>query len=90
MNMRSRLVLFLIILMITGSLSAQDFGRRERTYDVRHIRIEVAFDLEQKKVFGTVTTTISSLRPDLREIALDAVNMTIHDVEIDGKTVPFS
>ncbi len=92
MTVRSQMMLFLLFLMMAGSSKSQeqDFGRRERTYDVRHIRIELSFDLEHKKVFGTVATTISSLRPNLREIALDAVDMTINDVEMDGSPVAFT
>ncbi len=89
--MKQRIVtLVALALLLTLRIFAQDFGRRERTYDVRHMRIEVRLDEENKKVFGRVTTLLSPLRPDFSAIRFDAVAMTIKKVTLgDGTPLRF-
>lgn len=54
---------------------------RIRTYDVKHIKIEVGFDWEQKKVTGEVETTIKPLADNFREFEVDAVGFNIHSIQ---------
>ena len=88
----SFVILVFVFLFIpeSGKMYAQDFGRRERTYDVQHLKIEVRFDEPKKKVIGKVTATISPLRPSFDSFWIDAMEMTIKKVTLqEGKALSF-
>lgn len=88
--MKYTAVIVVLFVFFEGAVS-QDFGRRERTYDVQHYRIELSFDHPKKTVFGNVTTTLKALRPSFKEIIFDAVNMTIESVtQGNGAPLRFS
>jgi aminopeptidase N len=50
---------------------------RIRTYDVQHIKIDVSFDWNEKKVIGEVETRIVPLSDTLKEFEVDAVGFDI-------------
>src|SRR3990170_1479189 len=75
--------------LVPVSLADQPFAP-SRDYDLTHARIELRFDLEQRKVVGQVTHTLSALREDLRQLDLDSVDLTITGVRVDGKEGRFS
>lgn len=53
---------------------------RIRTYDVQHIKINVSFDWNKKKVTGEVETKILPLTDNFREFEVDAVGFSISSV----------
>ena len=55
---------------------------RSHNYDVQHYRIEVRFDWQEKSVSGETTITLTSFGNDLREVELDAGEMTITAVKL--------
>lgn len=61
----------------------------DRVVDVHNIRIDVAFDIDEGRVLGTCTTTVSAINEGLETLPLDAVEMTIEAVSIDGEPVAF-
>lgn len=97
-------IIFLaFILFVFGNTSAQTLKppvpapERIRTYDVQHIKIDVSFDWQQKKVEGNVETTIVPLAGNFREFEVDAVAFRINnirdnsgndlDYDYDGKKI---
>lgn len=80
------LLAFFVFGIFLYTASSQDFGRRERTYDVQHIKIDVKFEESQKKVIGKVTTTIKAMRPQFKDFRVDAVAMTINKVTGENRS----
>ncbi|MBR9978524.1 MAG: M1 family metallopeptidase [Bacteroidetes bacterium] len=76
------LTLFFLLLVIAGTRGhAQDFGRRERSFDVLHYRIDVRLDEEARRVDGEVDISLTPLRSVIDSVVLDAVNMEIQSVQ---------
>jgi len=70
-------------------LRADEPYARSREYDLQHSKISLRFDLEQKKVFGDVTHSVSILRDGTTKIAFDSVGLTIHSVTLNKSTAKF-
>src|SRR5712692_4041873 len=62
---------------------------RSRDYDLQHSRMAFRFDIEQKKVFGDVTHSISILRDATAKIAFDSVGLTIQSVSVNKAPAGF-
>src|SRR6201986_699793 len=56
----------------------------DRDVDVRHLRIEVALDLATGAVDGACTLTLAAINEGPVRVALDAVEMPIHEVRLAG------
>jgi len=54
-------------------------ANRERQYDILHYKAELAFDFEQRIVFGKATIRLAPLR-QLERFALDAVKLNVKSV----------
>jgi aminopeptidase N len=63
---------------------------RSRDYDLQNARIELRFDVEQRRVMGQVTHTLTTLKEGLRELDFDSVGLTILSAKVDGKDAHFS
>src|SRR6266581_1131324 len=70
-------------------LHADEPYARPRDYDLQHSRIALRFDLEQKKVLGDVTHSLSILRDGTSKIAFDSVGLTIQNVTVNKSSVKF-
>ncbi|MDQ3193365.1 MAG: M1 family metallopeptidase [Bacteroidota bacterium] len=97
------LLIFIFLVLTTENLFSQRVKpaipepERIRTYDVKHIKINVKFDWEQKEVAGNVETEIQPLADDLKEFYVDAVGFKINyirdennndlDFGYDGKKI---
>jgi aminopeptidase N len=57
---------------------------RSHNYDVQHYRIELSFDWTKQSVKGDTTITFQPFGDDVREIEIDAGNMTVRSVKIAG------
>ena len=64
-------------------LRADEPYARNRDYDLQHSRIALRFDLEQKKVIGDVTHTLTILRDGTSKIAFDSVGLAIQSVTLN-------
>lgn len=62
---------------------------RDRSFDVRHIRIEVTLDPAQKRVSGTVTHTVRPFLSDLHKAVFDCQELNVSRVTVDGKRAAF-
>ncbi len=84
-----------------NSLRAQGLGwdyqeqARSHILDISHLEMHISFDEPAKQVMGTVLETVAILpqKNPVKEIRLDAVNMTVERVWLDeghGRTMPLS
>ncbi|TLZ64902.1 MAG: hypothetical protein E6K13_00765 [Methanobacteriota archaeon] len=70
--------------------SAPEHFPRDRTFRVRHIRLDVALDQVKGEVRGTATLTLSPLNDGLREIELDGDSLHIRKVtDGEGRVLEF-
>jgi aminopeptidase N len=57
--------------------------------DVAHIALDVAIDLDQRSIRGSVRHEVGIVPPEAAVCVLDAVALTIDGVSADGRPVPF-
>src|SRR5271170_4779266 len=79
----------LAILFVTLSLGADEPYARSRDYDLQHSRIALRFDLDQKKVIGDVTHTLTTLRDSASKIVFDSAGLTIQSVTVNKSAAKF-
>jgi aminopeptidase N len=80
---------FLLVSLGTAlTLRADEPYARSRDYDLEHSRIALRFDLEQKKVIGDVTHTLTILR-DTDHITFDSASLQIHSVTLNKSAATF-
>jgi len=79
----------LAIFAVTLQIRADEPYARTRDYDLQHSRIALRFDLEQKKVLGDVTHSLSILRDGTSKISFDSVGLTIQSVTVNKAAAKF-
>src|SRR5271169_100526 len=79
----------LAILFVALHLSADEPYARSRDYDLQHSRIALRFDLDQKKVIGDVTHTLTILRDPTPKIIFDSAGLTVQSVTVNKSTTKF-
>src|SRR5690242_10924621 len=77
------------VLSCSPLLRADEPYARARDYDLQHSRIALRFDLEQKKVLGDVTHSLSILRDGTSKIWFDSVGLTIQSVTVNKSPAKF-
>lgn len=80
---------FLLSINIFAQMFGQEPTERQRTYDVQHIRLGIGLDLPNKKVQGSVRTTIVPLADNFSEFEVDAVGMKILGVWLGTATLKY-
>ena len=70
-------------------LRADEPYARSRDYDLQHSRIALRFDLDQKKVIGDVTHTLTVLRDSISKIIFDSAGLTIQSVTVNKSSAKF-
>jgi aminopeptidase N len=60
-----------------------------RDYHLQNVRVSLRFDLDQRKVIGEVTHTLSPLRDGLTHFDFDCADLTISSVRVNGKDATF-
>jgi aminopeptidase N len=98
MQMKKR-ILFSVSILITFMLDAQLKTRsyiidpalspREHTVDFKHMKLDVSFEPAQGLVKGKVTHTFSPLLPKVDSIWLDAPQILIKEVTLNGKIAKY-
>ena len=86
---RWMLIGLLAVLCLCPALRADEPYARSRDYDLQNARIQLRFDLNQKKVIGDVTHTLAPLRDGLTRLEFDSVNLTISSVSVGGAPARF-
>ncbi len=79
----------LAVFLLTLQLRADEPYARSRDYDLQHSRIALRFDLDQKKVIGDVTHTLTILRDSTSEIIFDSAGLTIQSVTVNKSSAKF-
>ncbi|HKV24316.1 MAG TPA: M1 family aminopeptidase [Candidatus Acidoferrum sp.] len=82
-------VLLLLLLLASSPLRADEPYARSRDYDLQHSRIALKFDVQQKKVIGDVTHSLTILRNGTSEIVFDSSGLTIQSVTVNRSHAKF-
>jgi aminopeptidase N len=61
----------------------------EKEFHAEHIKIQLKVDLDKKRISGSCTTRLLLLREGIRALHLDACEMRIGGVILDGEKAPF-
>jgi aminopeptidase N len=72
-----------------GRLEGTVHTRPPRTFDAQHYLIRTRFDVPNKTVIGDETMTLKPLAANFNSFTLDAANMQIESVALEGKTCRF-
>jgi aminopeptidase N len=80
----------LAIFVAALQLRADEPYARSRDYDLQHSRIVLRFDLDQKKIIGDVTHSLSILRDGTTKISFDSVGLTIQSVTVNKSAAKFT
>ena len=78
-----------VLLFCAASLQADEPYARSRDYNLQHSKIVLRFDVDQKKVIGDVTHTISILRDGTDKLDFDSVGLTIESVTVNKTKAKF-
>src|ERR1700692_1934497 len=79
----------LVLLFIALYVRADEPYARSRDYDLQHSRIALRFDLDQKKVIGDVTHSLTILRDSTAKIVFDSAGLTIQSVTVNKSAAKF-
>ena len=60
-----------------------------RDYHLQNVRVSLHFDLDQRKVIGEVTHTLSTLRDGVTHLDFDCSELTVSSARVNGKDVMF-
>src|SRR5438309_9826786 len=83
------LVAVLAIFIAAPQLRADEPYARSRDYDLQHSKIALRFDLDQKKVLGEVTHSLSILRDGTAKIVFDSAGLVIQKVTVNRTAAKF-
>jgi len=61
----------------------------DRNFDTRHIALDLRFDWEHEQLSGVETISFTPLLANLQKIELDAAEMTITSVKMNGSAQKF-
>ena len=83
------LIAAFVVLGVALCLQADEPFARSRDYDLQHSKIVLRFDIDQKKVFGEVTHSLSILHDATAKIVFDSVGLTIQNVTVNKSPAKF-
>ncbi len=63
---------------------------RSRVVDLKHIKLEISFEIEKKKLLGKAEITCIPLTEDVRSLTLDACDMKFGDISAQGLSLTSS
>ena len=82
-------LIWLTLIACAPQLEADEPYARTRDYDLQHSKIALRFDLDQRKVIGDVTHTLSILRDNTSKVLFDSVGLDIHSVTVNKSPAKF-
>jgi aminopeptidase N len=62
---------------------------RSRNFDLQHLKLELSFDLTERKILGTATLRMAPLAGDIKELELDSASLDIDAVTVAGQSAKF-
>jgi len=80
----------LLLAIAAQSCHADEPYAPSRNYALQDIRTHLWFDVDRRTIRGEVTESVSALRNDVSQFALDSVDLKIESVQVDGKPARFS
>lgn len=83
-------VVLCALLLLGVAARADEPYARSKDYDLQHSKIALRFDVEQKKVIGDVTHTVTPLREGVDKISFDSVDLQIESVKVNRSGAKFS
>ncbi len=86
----ARVAVFLIGLTALGVARADEPTAPPLQYHLENARIQLRFDVDQRKVIGQVTHTLAVLNDGLKQLDFDSVDLSIQSVTVNGKDAHFS
>src|SRR5450631_2090290 len=60
-----------------------------RDYHLQNVRVSLHFDIDQRKVIGEVTHTLSTLRDGVTHLDFDCTELTVLSARVNGKDAAF-
>src|SRR5271169_6011918 len=81
---------FVLLVCSALLLRADEPYARSKDYDLQHSKVVLRFDLDQKKVIGDVTHTLSPVREGVDKISFDSVDLQIQSVKVNKTEAKFS
>jgi aminopeptidase N len=79
----------LVAISLASVARADEPYARSRDYDLQHSKIALKFDLDQKKVIGDVTHTLTILKEGTEKVWFDSVGLTIQSVTVNKAAAKF-
>src|SRR5271165_7516568 len=61
-----------------------------RDYHLQNVRVSLHFDIDQRKVMGEVTHTLSTLHDGVTHLDFDCAELTVSSARVNGKDAPFA
>jgi aminopeptidase N len=83
------LIVLLMVILCGLAANADEPYARSKNYDLQHSKVVLRFDLDQRKVIGDVTHTVSVLRPGTDKLSFDSVGLQIQSVTVNKAAVKF-
>src|SRR5579871_1594580 len=80
---------FALALLLSLPVRADEPYARTRDYDLQHSKIALRFDIDQRKVIGDVTHSLSILRENTTRLSFDSVGLTIQSVTVNKSAAKF-
>jgi aminopeptidase N len=83
------LVVCALAVLLSFPVRADEPYARTRDYDLQHSKIALKFDIDQRKVIGDVTHSVSILRENTTRLSFDSVGLTIQSVTVNKSVAKF-
>jgi aminopeptidase N len=83
------LIVLLMVILCGLAANADEPYARSKNYDLQHSKVVLRFDLDQRKVIGDVTHTVSVLRPGTDKLSFDSVGLQIQSVTVNKAAAKF-
>src|SRR5579859_4444133 len=80
---------FALAFLLSLPIRADEPYARTRDYDLQHSKIALKFDIDQRKVIGDVTHSVSILRENTTRLSFDSVGLTIQSVTVNKSPTKF-
>jgi aminopeptidase N len=78
-----------VALLVGAAARADRPYAPSRDYHLQNVRVALHFDVEQRKVIGQVTHTLSALRDGLTHLDFDCSELTVSSARVNGKDAKF-
>lgn len=70
-------------------LTDEESAPREQQVDMKHLKLQVEFEVKEGKVLGKAEEKFTVLREKVDSIFLDAIDMKFNKVEFDGEAIDY-